>query len=445
MHPCLQLSASTRAKIPLRIRRASLEACRISASPEERSSLIDKVIHWPPPSLIPLLPVFHAFLEHSLIHRISDILDRLDSLSETSEQLHVFRHEIFYAMGSLRAVSMILRQNAAPADAFSDLWKNLWPWIQFLEGYQDVLPETLITASERGITTTVFISALRENPEAEELMLLSLVDICSILGGAWFHLVHADVTRYQAAGEVLDMLLECLRVLIGHPTWSRAAADALVTGAGPGTAADLASLALIQLNRYLPTTRPYIFPNKLIFALDNLIVFLGDASGIIDEELKFDPVFREALLAKGLVTLLTRLCRAGFEGNLPVDTQEMFYEILLTYLHPYPRHRWTTEALQAEFLHTVFQAAKRLPESIDDVFDRLSSTTMLHSSLSQLRVSLNAIEDLDAQVMDLKINSLPAFRHWDRFISVVQDRFTALDAYNAGNLKIPVACHNFEG
>ncbi|KAK7002380.1 hypothetical protein R3P38DRAFT_3042677, partial [Favolaschia claudopus] len=312
------------ADISFYLQRASIEACRISASPEERSSLIDKVIHWPPPSLIPLLPVFHAFLEHSLIHRISVILDGLGSLSETSQQLHVFRHETFYAMGSLRAVAMILRQSGAPADAFSDLWQTLWPWIQFLEGYQDVLPEALITASERGITTTVFISALRENPEAEELMLLSLVDICSILGGALFHLVHADVTRYQAAGEVLDMLLECLRVLIAHPTWSRAAADALVTGAGPGTAADLASLALIQLGRYLPTTRPYIFDNKLICALDNLIVFLADASGIVDKELKFDPAFREALLAKGLVTLLTRLCRAGFEENLPVDTQEMF-------------------------------------------------------------------------------------------------------------------------
>ncbi|KAK7028615.1 hypothetical protein R3P38DRAFT_2937481, partial [Favolaschia claudopus] len=292
------------ADISFYLQRASIEACRISASPEERSSLIDKVVHWPPPSLIPLLPVFHAFLEHSLIHRISVILDGLGSLSETSEQLHVFRHEIFYVMGSLRAVSMILRQNGAPADAFPDLWKTLWPWIQFLEGYRDVHPEAIITPSERVITTTVFISALRENPEAEELMLLSLVDICSILGGAWFHLVHADVTR-------------------------RAAADALVTGAGPGTAADLASLALIQVGRYLPTTRPYIFDNKHMCALDNLIVFLGDASGIIDKELKFDPAFREALLTKGLVTLLTRLCRAGFEENLPVDTQEMFYEVLL--------------------------------------------------------------------------------------------------------------------
>ncbi|KAK7002381.1 hypothetical protein R3P38DRAFT_2557275, partial [Favolaschia claudopus] len=103
-----------------------------------------------------------------------------------------------------------------------------------------------------------------------------------------------------------------------------------------------------------------------------------------------------------------------------------------------------TEALQAGFLQTVFEAAKRLPESIDGVFDRLSSTTMLHSSLSQLRVSLDAIGDLDAQVMDLKMNSPPAYRHWDRFISVVQDRFTALDEYNAGNLKIPIACHNYE-
>ncbi|KAK7028614.1 hypothetical protein R3P38DRAFT_933029 [Favolaschia claudopus] len=69
---------------------------------------------------------------------------------------------------------------------------------------------------------------------------------------------------------------------------------------------------------------------------------------------------------------------------------------------------------------------------------------MLHSSLSQLRVSLNAIGNLETQVMDLKINSPPAYRHWDRFISVVQDRFTALDEYNAGNLKIPIACHNYE-
>ncbi|KAK6974593.1 hypothetical protein R3P38DRAFT_597586 [Favolaschia claudopus] len=438
MHQSLRLSDAARSKIPLQSRRSAIAAANPSACLEERVIFMQNItrIPWTVDILVPFLPVLYAILDPI---RIPSISNALDGPGDVVQDSHVGL-EIFCVSNSLRGILTLVRAKRVPFGASSDIWKNVWPWLQFTEMYHEILTADLI--ADRYVQQVLFIATLRRNPEAAKTMATDIVDISIFLGRAWTQLLQADDRDNKAAGTALISLPDCLQSWTEHPDWSRSAADGLIVGAG-GSAADLASLVLLHLNRFLPNNYSPLDQEHITLALGSLITFIGNTCGTLAQ---FDPAFGETLLRMGLVTSLITLSLAVFDGSLSADISDdvSYYEFLLAFLRSCPRYQRVVEALRAGFLPTVLQAGTALPRCRAALFKTLLSATTLHSSLSQLRASLGQIKDINEKARFIKEKSPPFYQSWQDFMAVLEDRFLALDAYNAGGFNVPIGCHNHE-
>ncbi|KAK7028625.1 hypothetical protein R3P38DRAFT_2937547 [Favolaschia claudopus] len=438
MHQSLRLSDAARSKIPLQSRRFAIAAASPSACLKERAIFMQNItrIPWTIDVLAPLLPVLYALLDPI---RIPSLSSSLDGPGDVVRDSHVGL-EMFCVTNSLRGILTVVRSKRVSFGAFSDIWKNVWPWLQFAETYHEILTVDLI--ADRYVQQALFIAVLGGNREAAKTMATDIVEICVFLGRAWAHLLQADARDNAAANTALMALPDCLQFWIEHPDWSRSAADGVIVGAG-GSAADLASLALLHLNRFLPNRRSPLDHDRTTVALGSLISFIQSTNH--EARPPFGLGFVDVLLEMGLVTSLTNLSRAVFDGSLPADVSNLsYYEYLLAFLRPCPRHQRVVEALRAGFLPTVLQAGIALPKCRALLFDCLSSVTTLHSSLSQIRASLGQIKDINEKARFIKESSPPFYKSWQDFMAVLKDRFQALDAYNAGRLNVPICCHNHE-
>ncbi|KAK7028616.1 hypothetical protein R3P38DRAFT_2937485 [Favolaschia claudopus] len=438
MHQSLRLSDAARSKIPLQSRRSAIAAANPSACLEERAIFMQNItrIPWTVDILVPFLPVLYAILDPT---RIPSISNALEGPGDVVEDSHVGL-EIFCVSNSLRGILTLVRAKRVPFGASSDIWKNVWPWLQFTEMYHELLTADLI--ADRYVQQVLFIATLGTNPEAERTMAKDIVDICIFLGRAWAQLLQADDRDNKAAHTALISLPGCVQSWTEHPDWTRSAADGLIVGVG-GSAANLASLALLHLNRFLPNKYSPLDQEHVSLALGGLVSFIQSANH--EARAPFGLGFADVLLEMGLVTSLTNLSRAVFDGSLPADVSNLsYYEYLLAFLRPCPRHQRVVEALRAGFLPTVLQAGIALPGCRALLFDNLSSVTTLHSSLSQIRVSLSQIKDINKKARLIKKSSPPFYKSWQGFMAVLEDRFQVLDAYNAEILTVPICCHNHE-
>ncbi|KAK7002387.1 hypothetical protein R3P38DRAFT_3042707 [Favolaschia claudopus] len=396
MHQSLRLSDAARSKIPLQFRKSAIAAANPSASLKERAIFMQNItrIPWTIDVLAPLLPVLYAVLDPI---RIPPLSSSLDGPGDVVRDSHV-DWRCSASTNSLRGMLTVVRSKRVSFERMA--------WHQFAETYHEILTVDLIADRARA------------------------------------HLLQADARDNAAANTALIALPDCLQFWIEHPDWSRSAADGVIVGAG-GSAADLASLALLHLNRFLPNRSSPLDHDRTTVALGSLISFIQCTNH--EARPPFGLGFVDVLLEMGLVTSLTNLSRAVFDGSLPADVSNLsYYEYLLAFLRPCPRHQRVVEALRAGFLPTVLQAGIALPRCRALLFDSLSSVTTLHSSLSQIRASLGQIKDINEKARFIKESSRPFYKSWQNFMAVLKDRFQALDAYNAGGLNVPICCHNHE-
>ncbi|KAK7051791.1 hypothetical protein R3P38DRAFT_2857389 [Favolaschia claudopus] len=442
MHPSLTLSQSVKARIPLVLRRRAIAAAQPTASLEERLIFISSV----PPGQNDksLLPVFHALLDPT---RIPAIIDKLESLGSPAVQENV-ELELLSVSVAVRACLKLLECNSAPTSAFPDMWGNLWPWILFNDTYGDILPmpATVGKPRQRYAEYVLLICSFHSNTEGEKILIPLIPDICRVFGRAWPQLVRAKPAEedYEVCDAAINNLVDALSRWVQGPHWSATACAELIAGTG-GTAADLASLIVSRFAQYFPI--PEDTPkDQLRSCLNNLSLFALQVAGVI-ETYPCDPALRQGLMEAGLVSAQTLFCRALSDGTFSPSKEDLgaCCSILLVYLDISPRHRWITEALRAGYFALTLKIVPRLEAEVQlKAFGILTTSTVFHSSLSALRQELLDVRALDSQVLNLKTKAPHAHASWEAAMTIIQDRFKTLDAYNTGELRIPVPCYNEE-
>ncbi|KAJ7601546.1 hypothetical protein DFH06DRAFT_1153910 [Mycena polygramma] len=424
MHPSLRLSKLS--KLPSALRKRATAAASgsqgefLKLAEELRAALI------PPEHSALLLPAFYATLGTA---EIPLVLEQLDT---TSMQIETIRVRIVQVLGNLKMMAILGGLKSISTAAFVDLWLRVWPWIEFLDEYQDHLPGIEhFSQTERYSVYLALLLLFRREDETSVLM-DSMAGPYAILGKAWSHFVH----RYEEdAAHLQDV---CLFLSFSRVLWGDARGqdptipfEGLITGAG-GTRTDFASLVVSHLIRIV-TDPPFVGTAAIIL--------------VLPQEGR-DPSLRDALLAQGIVRALTTAALAFSSG--PSDVRATVLKGILTslvnYLGCFPRHRWVTESLRAGLLGVVF-SSPHLPKSGD--FLRallrpggvLPRSTVYHSVLSQPRLSLLEVRDRNAAAA---FGDPEILEHWVHFLGLAEKRFQLVDLYHAGSSNAMRACDNLK-
>ncbi|KAJ7649497.1 hypothetical protein DFH06DRAFT_1208370 [Mycena polygramma] len=426
MHPSLRLSNVS--KLPSALRRTATAAA--SGSPRELQKLVEDLRKAlvPPEYRTLLLPPFYANLDPAEIPLI------LESLDATPIQTEAIRFRIVQVLGNLKIVSILGRLNSVSLDAFVDLWLRVWPWIEFLDEYQDHVPG--IEHFSRTQRYSIYVALLllfRHQNEASALM-DSTGGAYVVVGKAWSHFVH----RYgEDARHLYDV---CHFLSFSHGLWGNDGAreqnpfpfKGLITGAG-GTRTDFASLVVSHLDRVVGDPDP----RQIVDSGAGILLVLGS-----------DLSLRDALLVQGIVPPLTTavLALSSSPSDIHAVVLDTVFPALIDCLRCFPCHRWVTESLRAGLLRIVF-SRPYFPKSGDclrallDPGSALSRSTVYHSVLSQLRSSLLEIRDRDAAAA---FGDPEILEHWARFLALAENRFQVVDLYNTGASTFMRACDNME-
>ncbi|KAJ7935802.1 hypothetical protein B0H13DRAFT_2462668 [Mycena leptocephala] len=206
---------------------------------------------------------------------------------------------------------------------------------------------------------------------------------------------------------------------------------------------DLASLVILHLNRLLPSHDSTV-TGQTVYDLIGLAYLIGSTSAAVRGQ--YDSAFRDALLSHGLVTSLTIASRALSQSTDPVAEIELkgLFGALVGHLSCFPRPRWITEALRAGLLPAVFACgtARHIEGTGGSLVDLLQSvlpaSTVYHSVLSQLQVSL-------VEVGDAGIFGDPdLLGHWESFVELVESRLQIMEEYHTDSLTATKACDSLE-
>ncbi|KAJ6477502.1 hypothetical protein C8R45DRAFT_1101831 [Mycena sanguinolenta] len=380
------------------------------------------------PSNLPLLlPAFYTSLDPA---RISSILARFDS----SGWPHI-SSEISQAHLCLRAISIIARAHAIPDGSFADLWKHVWPWIEFLDEYEDSLSgHDFGDATVRYMVSLVIIRLLH-NDEGARPLIDTTPGVYVVVGRAWRHFLREEGDKYGGLFDVSYLL----SVWTQNKDWKSSAFKEIVTGSG-GTQADLASIVVSHIKYVLPFPDSPVLPQTTIH-------FIGLVSIVYSKTITGHrhPTFEDALLSAGIVvpltTALRALCRSPLD-NVDAPLKPLF-SALVDYISSY-FPLWLPESLRTGLLEIMFAPLHReaispsLPQLLQDVF---APASVYHSVLVQLQMSLLQVRNRNAAAI---FDHPDVLAYWQSLIRLFESRFRVLNEYDAGALMVTTACNDFE-
>ncbi|KAJ7160450.1 hypothetical protein C8R46DRAFT_1038690 [Mycena filopes] len=323
------------------------------------------------------LPVYYAGLAGDTI---SNLTAQLRSDSDEQDSIHFTTSYLFFCLDGTRMVN----QDIPPA-ASADLWTVVWPFIQFLDCYQEVL---------------VGLEAI---PDPHTLYALFIPLICAIQ----LHAPAAALIETTPGFRIL--IFRILAVFLESPEINDEA-DALDSLTNPGTISDVYDHADDELRdalfangivqpltavAYRLTAFPYSAEPELILrCLARIQVFVQAGSGYTGAK---------QLLRGGVLKLITDF--ADLRPSTP---------LLANVEHPVTR-----EILQ----------------HLRDILRLLQNFLVYFSILSQVDPSLdNVTKDL--------FNDYPLWDAWKAFWSVLQERRQIAKKFLAPDTRSKSACDN---
>ncbi|KAJ6456742.1 hypothetical protein C8R45DRAFT_1034197 [Mycena sanguinolenta] len=326
-----------------------------------------------------------------------------------------------------------MTHEVVPYDAFGDLWNRIWPWIQFVDEYDDYLSrdEYPAPALRYGIFL-VLIRSLRCNAATKELI-DSTLGRWVVLGRAWRHFIDA---KNEAGLNLVGYLLTLWHT---QNLWKSADFEELVFGAG-GTRTELASLALSDIRHFLPNADSPI----TLRTIDHICVLIrlaGNYAGAKDP----DPGFQAALLSHGLVTAYTMALRAMCRSSMP-EASGMTDVLVGTLIHiivesPPMRLR---ESLRAGLLEIIFSLGHREALStslVALVKGVILPATVYRSVVAELHDVLPAVRDRDASAI---FRDDVLLEGWNHLNEVVASRHRVAEEYKTGVMTVPRICDDLE-
>ncbi|KAF7342925.1 MYND-type domain-containing protein [Mycena sanguinolenta] len=416
MHPSLNVSNFSR--LPPFLRKRAVAAA--SGSQEDALALLKDVTDVAPNYRPFLLPVIYTVLNPA---RIPMILSRFDSSGSASINSDILATR--FCLGGL----LRLRQSKAiPIGAFADLWTVVWPWIEFLDEYEESLGVDMAPAMARYEVLVSLIRFLHDDESAMQLI-DSTPGVHVVVARAWsYFVIHGPETGMSNVSYFIARLWK------NPTTWDSAAFDELIVGAG-GTRMDLASVVVSHLKRVLP--HPYSRVTR-----DTVFYLVPIAYLVINHQ---DPPFRDALSLCGIVTALTTsaqaLCRSTLDdAAMPLKP---LFSALMQQISSFPPI-WVTEALRAGLLEIVFtphhrkaiyQALTALVRNI------LPAATVYQSALLQLSTSLAQVRHRNP---DTTFGDMALRAGWVRLEALAESRSRILDEHRRGAFTSTRACHDIE-
>ncbi|KAJ6490832.1 hypothetical protein C8R45DRAFT_1213076 [Mycena sanguinolenta] len=394
-HSSLNLTNISKLPPPLRTRATAAA----SGSSEETLSLLDDLQDIPQKHLPSLLPFFYAGL-YPAAARISAVLTQFDSSGWPSVQF-----QIVQVHGCLRGLLYLAACKAITRAAFVDLWHNLWPWIEFLDEYDECFPgDGLPDAVTRYDTFMPLIRFLHdENSDAVTRKVIDATPgLFVVIGRAWRLFILAghedgitDVSHFFELGSTLytqDLII------------------------GTGGRANLASAIVSHINRILPGPAPTL------------------------------RTLKDALLSCRIVTALTTATRVLCRSTVPLSRPVLggFFSVMVKHISSFTP-ALIVESLRAGLLETVFIQPLWL-----SVFSScltfllknlLPALTVYHSVLVQLQSSLPQVRDRDAAILG---GDDALLAHWKSFIALAESRLRLLNKYNTGALTRMKVCDDLE-
>ncbi|KAJ6492064.1 hypothetical protein C8R45DRAFT_1212913 [Mycena sanguinolenta] len=367
-------------------------AAAASGSHDETLALIRDLEGIAPKYHPQLIPVFCAGLNPA---HIPGILAQFDVMGWSS-----IRSEIVQGHLCIRGISELGILNAIVPGAFVDIWNHVWPWVEFLDEYEESLSdEDLLDAKTR---YSGFLSSMRSlnGSRAAEKMIDSTPDVYVVIGRAWRHFIDGE---YEGG---LTNVSYFLGLWFKNTHWDSAAFDELILGAGEPVQ------TLLQLSSH--TSHMFFQTLALQSHRKRSFISLGWSARALCQS----PLETAGIELKGLSALVDQISSCS-----PI---------------------WLLEALRAGLFDIVFTSQHRdaisscLTGLLEDV---IPSATVYHSVLVEVQTSLAEVCDRDAAA----ISGDPAFLAlWESLVALVKSRLPILDKYNTGALVAPRVCDNLE-
>ncbi|KAF7367030.1 MYND-type domain-containing protein [Mycena sanguinolenta] len=426
MHPCLKLSNLSRLPSPLRARANAA----VAGSRDEIVALSDEIPEIAPENLPFLLPLFYALIDTAHIPVALRELRVPGRMPRTIQ-----------AVLALRAFFLIMKRYTILSEALLDLWMRAAPWIEFLDEYREHL-FSLETLPPRMLYSIFvgFLRRMRENGRNAQVVRLmdESLGLCVVVARAWRHLIDTEGDQ--------PGLLNVANFLV-HRTesndgWDTASFHALLVGAGGPTG--FASLLVSHFRRVVSRSDSTITDDTPSLLSGG--TWLLCSRGAVEAADAFD----DALLSLGFVTTLTTVAQALRHGP-EEDAHPILsgvVSVLMFYLSfgSCNTGKRITESLRAGLLPAIISSATVLGEIPDSRLDSLLRTvlpasTVYHSVLSQLRISLAEMSQRDAIRAFAEEGLLDI---WKKFSALVESRVQILDKYNRGELKAKRVCDHLE-
>ncbi|KAJ6474277.1 hypothetical protein C8R45DRAFT_1160546 [Mycena sanguinolenta] len=423
MHPSLDPANFSTLPAPLR----PLAVAAASGSVAETLDLLHIQPSLVPSHLLSTLPAFYAGLDPA---RIDTVLSRIDASGWGG-----VKPVIVHAVCCLSGIDRIMTHAVVADAAFGDLWHRIWPWIQFVDEYDDYLSRDEYTApAARYRTFLALIRSLCSHAATKELM-DSTLGRWVVLGRAWCHFIDA---QHEPGLNLVGYLLTVWHI---ENFWKSADFEELVFGAG-GTRTNLASLVVSHIRHFLPNPDSPV-TQMTISHIFTFIRIAGNQGGGGPKDP--DPEFQAALLSHGLVAAFTTALRAMGRSSLPEASRvlHVLVGILADIIAVSPPQR-LRESLRAGLLEIIFNPGQRevLSESLVGLVQGvILPATVYRSVVVELQAVLPEVRDRDASAIFCDEVLLA---EWEHLNEVVASRSRIAEEYKTGVITVPRICDDLE-
>ncbi|KAF7363559.1 MYND-type domain-containing protein [Mycena sanguinolenta] len=320
----------------------------------------------------------------------------------------------------LQGLLLIDTQASIPEPPSVDLWERVWPWLAFLDTYQDHLPRRL----GPGLGISDFSSLLLINGLAKDnttaRLMVATPGFRILIFRAWAQSLdqchQTKLVQTQTEG-LFGMLCVVMHRLPLTITSERDFEEA-IEGSG-GSRLALARLCVKHI-------KSVVQPAVISDGADSMrtVIFL------LQMRCKVDESFRQLLVDQGIVSALTSVACHFTSPPFAQDHLNLSRAVNYYLRMPYG-HKLLIDALRAGLLRALLAYGRISPppesgyrEQLIQILVFFSESSVYLSFLQQLRVSLEELE-IDAQTFQgFELSDL-----WEALWSILQSRWDFMELY----------------
>ncbi|KAJ6502410.1 hypothetical protein C8R45DRAFT_619020 [Mycena sanguinolenta] len=325
-------------------------------------------------------------------------------------------------MMCIQGLLIIDAMGVLPKAPSADLWKRVWPWLEFFDTYRDYLPHLLRPKLEISAFSPVLlqlINGLRKDENTATLM-LATPGFRTVIFRLWAR--SFDQTEHAAVRKAIsDMLCMVMHNFPLSITNDRSFEEA-IDGSG-GSRPALARLCI----------------NHVKLVVQSAVNSPGDYSMhtvmlLLQKRCEVDESFRQLLVDEGIVSALTSVaCRFSSPSFAKNDSFfNLCWAVKYYFRMPFG-HKTITEALGAGLLRALLTVGRMSPppdprhlEQLDEILIFFSSSSVYLSFLLQLRAS---IKELKIPIDGHTFHGFSLSDKWECMWSILQSRWDFMETY----------------